>query len=60
MKHPTQMNVRDIVRNYLIEHGYNGLSGEEGCCCKIDNLIPCNEIEDCYPHNIPDNIPDES
>ena len=42
-------NVREIVADWLKEHGYEGLYRE--CCgCKVDALMPCDEPgPDCRP-----------
>lgn len=43
------MNVFEIVRDYLISHGYDGLCNED-CGCTLDYLIPCeNRIDTCEP-----------
>lgn len=43
------MNVREIVRNWLIDHGYDGLAKSE-CGCGGDNLFCCNEdSSECMP-----------
>ena len=34
----------EIVRSWLLEHGYDGLYmrySERGCCCTLDSLFPC-------------------
>jgi hypothetical protein len=50
---PEAKNVREIVAQWLREHGYDGLywcSGDEGCGCRLQDFIPCGEIlEDCCP-----------
>jgi len=33
--------VRDIVREYLRAHGYNGLRTDD-CGCREDDLMPCD------------------
>lgn len=50
------MTVIEIVKEYLVAHGYDGLcSGSipawsEGCCCKLDDLAPGdNNISNCVP-----------
>ena len=37
-----EMNVKDIVRQWLNENGYDGLSSEE-CGCELADLMPCDE-----------------
>ena len=37
------MNVREIVINWLQEHGYDGLYCED-CGCGVDDLAPCAEL----------------
>jgi hypothetical protein len=44
------MTVRDIMTEWLRDHGYDGLCGE-GCGCTLDNLMIC-DCEDalrCVP-----------
>lgn len=43
------VTVEEIVRAYLIEHGYDGLYSEEGgCACRTECLFCCDEIKsDC-------------
>lgn len=38
------MNVKKIVKAWLIENGYDGLYGGE-CECSLDDLMPC--FDDC-------------
>ncbi len=41
------MNCKDIVKQYLINNGYDGLAGEE-CGCTVDDTIgfmPCLDSE---------------
>jgi hypothetical protein len=48
---PNPVDVEHIVRDYLIEHNYDGLAGEE-CGCGLDNLMCClpdNDISGCVP-----------
>jgi len=40
MSNPT---VKEIVKNWLKEHGYDGLySDEYQCCCDLDDLMDCD------------------
>jgi len=36
------MNLREIVAEWLKEHGHDGLY-YDNCGCKIDDLMPCDE-----------------
>lgn len=41
------MTVLEIVKQYLQEHGYDGLCSDV-CGCAIDDLAPCGEMtESC-------------
>jgi len=46
-------DVRGIVREYLVAHGYDGLTHCEdwdGCGCGLDDLIACDEAcHHCKP-----------
>lgn len=44
------MNVRDIVEEWLKDHGYDGLAGD-GCGCQIGDLAPCcaDDVVNCEP-----------
>ncbi len=43
------INVRDIVRDYLVANGYDGLAGHD-CGCLVSDLMPCSESQDgCKP-----------
>jgi len=44
------MNVQEIVKEWLIANGYDGLC-RDGCGCKIDNLMCCDghDISQCVP-----------
>lgn len=44
----TAPNVREIVRAYLVEHGYDGLY-HRACGCKLNDLFPCYAEDDCMP-----------
>jgi hypothetical protein len=40
--------VLTMVRDRLIDDGYDGLTNEEDCGCDLENLAPCSSIgEDC-------------
>ena len=45
------MNVSEIVKEYLIQNGYDGLySTAGGCVCLIEDLAPCSKsCSDCEP-----------
>jgi len=45
------MTVKEILIEWLIEHGYSGLWNEDECGCPIDDLILCDSesIEACQP-----------
>ncbi len=36
------MTVKEILIEWLTEHGYSGLWNEDECGCGIDDFIPCN------------------
>ena len=36
------MTVKEIVRDYLKKHGYDGL-WDDDCGCGVDDLFPCGE-----------------
>ena len=42
------MNVTEILKGWLSEHGYDGLCGDE-CGCGIDDLFPCEMGALCIP-----------
>lgn len=52
-----QIPVKEIVKQYLIKHGYDGLC-RDYCGCELDDLMPCEEISPgCIPgyrHTDPD------
>lgn len=44
------MDVRDIVRAYLLENGYDGLYSDCECGCSVYDLMPCCETSPtCEP-----------
>ena len=45
------MTVKEILIEWLKEHGYNGLLNDDDFCCGLDDFIPCNceGIEGCQP-----------
>ena len=45
------MNVREILIDYLIGNGFDGLFNEDGtCACSIDELCACGDpTEHCQP-----------
>jgi hypothetical protein len=38
------MEVRDIVRYFLKNAGYEGLAGQD-CGCELDDLMPCDDTQ---------------
>ena len=36
-------NGKEIVREWLLENGFDGLHHESDCGCKVDDLAPCGE-----------------
>lgn len=57
------MTVADIVRDWLREHGYDGLYVEDDCACDLDDLAPCQNIQlECeagYKHPCPTECDDD-
>jgi hypothetical protein len=43
--------VRDIVKQYLIDHDYDGLYNDNECGCTLEDLASCSNesILDCIP-----------
>lgn len=42
------MNVKEIVKKYLKDNGYDGLFMCGECACKLDDLAPCcGTMADC-------------
>lgn len=37
------MNLRDITREWLVAHGYDGLWNDSDCGCHVDDLMLCGE-----------------
>lgn len=46
------VDVRGIVRRYLIDNGFDGLQGPE-CDCTLDNLMPCSTDGTCISNESP-------
>lgn len=47
------MKIQEIVEKWLIDNGYEGLSGED-CGCEVGDLMPCDEPGNCEAgHKIP-------
>ncbi len=46
---PNQIDVKEIVKQYLEQNGFDGLAGDE-CGCLIDDFFPCDGPgPDCQP-----------
>lgn len=46
------INLTDIIKDWLKEHGYDGLyNADEPCGCDLDDFMPCIEpdIYNCQP-----------
>ena len=46
------MDVKAIVKQWLIDNKYDGLWSDMGdCACPVDDLFPCNMegVQDCEP-----------
>lgn len=44
------MNIREIIKEYLLKNGFGGLFNNEDCGCDIDDLFPCDNCPDeCVP-----------
>ena len=44
------LNIKDIVKKYLLEYGYDGLCNTDiDCGCQLSDLIPCDyfSAENC-------------
>jgi len=42
------MTVEDILKDWLKEHGFDGLCNpEERCDCGLDDFCPCGYPQDC-------------
>ncbi len=42
------MTVKEIVKKYLEDNGYDGLCGEE-CGCDLPDIFACEYAVDCEP-----------
>lgn len=45
---PKSPTVRDMVRDWLLTHGYDGLAGDD-CGCLLSDLMPCDDPVGCVP-----------
>jgi len=42
------MKTSEIIKFYLKTYGYDGLYSDNECACKLDDLVPCGELQlDC-------------
>lgn len=48
------MDIRDIVKAYLVTHGYDGLyEPDNDCACKLSDLMPCDQpMQSCRPGHV--------
>jgi len=43
-------NIEQIVHDWLLTAGYDGLTDDAGCGCLLRNLRPCgSHMDGCYP-----------
>lgn len=54
------MTVKEIVKKYLEENGFDGLYASGNCACEVDDLMPCGDDSiHCEPgYKIPCNCGD--
>jgi hypothetical protein len=51
----SNLSIKEIVKKYLDENGFDGLQYESECGCKKDDLFSCEEPkEDCTAGKITD------
>ena len=43
------ITVKDIVKDWLKTHGYDGLLDDDGCGCTLDDFCPCGTLCDGTP-----------
>jgi len=59
-----KMTVKEIIFDWLKNHGYDGLYEEKGCCgCCLADFMPCDEdggILDCEPGYLDDKGDDDA
>ena len=49
------MDIKSIVKAYLVTHGYDGLYEFDnfGCACKLSDLMPCDQpMQSCRPGHV--------
>lgn len=45
-----ELTVKEIIKKYLDENGYDGLYCPDLCACKSDDLAPCDNLTlECEP-----------
>lgn len=50
-----EVDVKSIVKAYLVTHGYDGLYEIDnfGCACKLSDLMPCDHPDqNCRPGHV--------
>ena len=56
----SNIDVKEIVRLYLVANNYDGLCDEDGCGCHLSDLYPCSGegMDRCVPgHSKPSDEP---
>ena len=46
-KETNMKTVREIVYEWLMENGYDGLFDGDSCCCILEDLMPTSVCDEC-------------